>query len=292
MKELPPHDFSNIYTIRELNPEAVHVFQSIIYRHYDKNGRKLPWRKTHDPYHILVSEIMLQQTQVERVRAKYFLFIARFPHIFKLANASLRDVLEIWQGLGYNRRAKFLHAIARRVIDDFGGEIPNSQEMLLTLPGIGPSTAGALAAFAFGQPTVFIETNIRRVFIHFFHNNRNKVRDKEILPFVEQTLDRLHVRKWYYALMDYGVMLKATGDNPNRRSAQHHQQSRFQDSDRQIRGLIIKMLIQSGPVPRNYIVQTMAHGANRVKKLIESLVKEGFLQEEGNLVKIPDGKTT
>ena len=290
MKKNLPYDFSKIYTVRELNPEAVHAFQSIIYRHYDKNGRKLPWRKTHDPYHILISEIMLQQTQVERVRAKYFLFIARFPNLHKLANASLRDVLEIWQGLGYNRRAKSLHVIARRVIEDFGGEIPNSQEMLLTLPGIGPSTAGALAAFAFGQPTVFIETNIRRVFIHFFHNNRNKVKDKEILPFVEQTLDRLHVRKWYYALMDYGVMLKAFGENPNRRSAHHYKHSRFQDSDRQIRGLIIKILIQTGPVTRNYIVQSMGHSANRVTTLINSLVSEGFLQEDGKLVKIPDGR--
>jgi A/G-specific adenine glycosylase len=228
-----------------VTPAAAHRFRRRLYRFFYDQGRQLPWRATPDPYHILISEIMLQQTQVERVALKYEPFINAFPDVWSLARAPLRDIMAAWQGLGYNRRALALQRIARRLVAEFDGSLPDSVDTLRTFPGIGEATAGALAAFAFNQPVVFIETNIRRVFLHFFFPGQSGVRDREILPLVDQTLDRKQPRPWYYALMDYGSMLKRAAPNPNRRSAHHQRQAPFADSDRQIRGLILKALLGS-----------------------------------------------
>ncbi len=146
----------------------IRKFQKTIYRYYGKYGRTFPWRMTHNPYHILISEIMLQQTQVQRVMGKYEPFINAFPDFSSLARAPLRLILKQWQGLGYNRRAIALKLISRRIMEEFHGELPSSVETLMTLPGIGRATASAISAFAFHIPSVFIETNIRRVFIHGF----------------------------------------------------------------------------------------------------------------------------
>jgi len=165
----------------------------------------MPWRETSDPYRILVSEIMLQQTQVQRVETKYKEFIAAFPAFPSLARAPLREVLRVWQGMGYNRRAIALRKIAQRVVAEYDGGLPDSVATLRTFPGIGAATAGAIVAFAFNKPTVFLETNSRRVFLHVFFAGRQRVKDSDILPLVETTLDREKPRQWYYALMDYGA---------------------------------------------------------------------------------------
>ena len=237
--------FAERLTAGRVTPAAAHRFRRRLYRFFHDQGRQLPWRATTDPYHILVSEIMLQQTQVERVALKYEPFLNAFPDVWSLARAPLRDIMAAWQGLGYNRRALALQRIARRLVAEFDGRLPDSVDTLRTFPGIGEATAGALAAFAFNQPVVFIETNIRRVFLHCFFPGQSGVRDREILPLVDQTLDRLQPRPWYYALMDYGSMLKRAAPNPNRRSAHHQRQAPFADSDRQIRGLILKALLGS-----------------------------------------------
>jgi len=271
---------------RKLTPSEVVAFRSAVYKHYGKNARDLPWRRTEDPYRILVSEIMLQQTQVERVLQKYDSFLERFPGFEMLAAASLRDVLAAWQGLGYNRRAMALQRVAQRVIAEFGGILPDSVEILKTLPGIGGATAGALVAFVFRKPSVFVETNIRRVFIHFFFREENRVADRKILSLVEQTLDRSSVRTWYYALMDYGAMLKTAEGNPNRRSAHYHRQSAFSGSDRQIRGLILRGLIGEGVLSEDALVAAVGKPPARVKAIISQLVQEGFLTRSGGLVRI------
>lgn len=268
----------------ELTVGAVTSFQRIIRRHYRASGRKLPWRDTREPYRILVSEFMLQQTQVERVIGKYGPFLEAFPDFSVLAAAHLRDVLAVWQGLGYNRRAVALHRTAQRVVLEFNGRLPDSVEILVTLPGIGGATAGALAAFAYGKPAVFIETNIRRVFIHFFFPDRNGIKDGEIFPLVQRTLDRESVREWYYALMDYGAMLKKLKGNPNRRSAHHHVQGPFEGSDRQIRGLILRALVTHETLSLADLVKTVGKSDDRVVKLANQLVEEGFL--EGNETKL------
>jgi A/G-specific adenine glycosylase len=264
----------------------VEEFRRIIYQYYAEHRRKMPWRVSRNPYHILVSEIMLQQTQVGRVLAKYEEFTSRFPDFDSVSKASLPEILGVWQGLGYNRRAIALQKICRLVVTEYGGVLPGSAETLQTFPGIGPATAGAICAFAFNQPTVFIETNIRRVFIHFFFPNKSEVKDEEILPLVEGTLDSRKPRTWYHALMDYGAMLKKEEHNPNRRSAHYTRQAPFQGSNREIRGLILKTLLDKTELTEKELIRLMDKSPQRVRPIITQLTNEGFLVRVGNRLKI------
>ncbi len=256
-------------------------FRDTIYGHYRVHRREMPWRQTHNPYHILVSEIMLQQTQVERVVGKYEDFIAKFPDFEALAEAPWPDLLAVWQGLGYNRRALSLKRLSQAVLEDWGGVLPTSVEDLRSLPGIGPATAGALLAFAFEQPVTFIETNIRRVFLHFFFADKEEVTDREIIPLVAETLDRERVRDWYYALMDYGVDLKKTGPNPNRRSAHYTRQSPFNGSNRKVRGQILKTLLGGPASSPEELAQAMGISQTRTEMALEQLLAEGFVIRNG-----------
>jgi A/G-specific adenine glycosylase len=252
----------------------------------------MPWRETRDPYRILVSEVMLQQTQVDRVRAKYAEFLGAFPDVAALASASLEQVLRAWQGLGYNRRAVALQRTARLLLRDHGGSVPEEQEALLALPGIGPATAAAIRAFAFGAPSVFIETNIRRVFIHEFFPGRDAVADAEVLPLVAASLDRRRPREWYYALMDYGAALARRVENPNRRSRQHVRQPPFAGSDRQVRGAILRALVGGGPQAPGPLARAAAADRLRVSRLLADLAREGFVQRVGGRYRIADGEGT
>jgi A/G-specific adenine glycosylase len=274
--------FEGIMGESDLAPDVVRSFQKSIYHYYRENGRAFPWRTTHNPYHILVSEIMLQQTQTERVAEKYGQFINAFPDFSLLVKAPLREVLRLWQGLGYNRRAVALKEIARTVMTKFHGNLPSSLDDLMSLPGIGRATASAISAFAFNEPTVFIETNIRRVFIHHFFENENSIRDTEILPLVEKTLDTSNPRKWYYALMDYGVMLKKHHLNPNRKSAHYQRQSPFEGSNRQIRGMILKILVMKLTISEQEIVRRLKINPERIRRNLIQLQKEGFIEKRGN----------
>ncbi|MBC8548270.1 MAG: A/G-specific adenine glycosylase [Candidatus Brocadiales bacterium] len=264
---------------RRATPAIVRKFKNDIYSYYKEYGRDLPWRKTQDPYHILVSEIMLQQTQVQRVMEKYEQFTSIFPNFPLLARAPLRKILKEWQGMGYNRRAISLKQIAQKIVEEFDGNLPASVETLMTFPGIGKATASAIAAFAFQHSTVFIETNIRRVFIHCFFHDMIDVRDSEILPLVERTLDTSNPREWYYALMDYGVMLKQKYENSNRRSAHYQKQSPFQGSNRQIRGRVLKLLIHESNISEHQIAQKLHIQEENIYNNLTQLVKEGFVKE-------------
>ena len=194
-------------------------FIETVWEYYERHGRRsLPWRRTKNPYCILVSEVMLQQTQVERVVPYYASFLKRFPSLAKLANASLGDVLRAWQGLGYNRRAKMLHACAQTVVHTYRGKFPRTQSELMKLPGIGHYTAGAVMAFAFDECAPIIETNIRTVYIHHFFHDEIDIPDSKIVQLTVRTLDKENPREWYYALMDYGAFLKKTVGNQNVRS--------------------------------------------------------------------------
>jgi len=269
----------NKYVKRHLSPEKVHSFRKTVYRFYRRHGRDLPWRKTKNPYHIFISEIMLQQTQVERVREKYNRFLTVFPDFSSLARAGLRDILRVWHGLGYNRRALNLVRAAHIVTADLGGNLPVSYEELIKLPGVGRATSSAIRVFAFHRPEVFLETNIRRVFIHFFFGGKTDIDDSEILPLVEETLDRSNPREWYYALMDYGAMLKKEVENPNRRSVHYRRQQPFNDSDRQIRGMILRTLLQEQPLALSDMIRTIRKPSRRVKRIVHQLVGEGFIKE-------------
>jgi len=267
-------------------PKSIDKFKQTIYQYYADYRRELPWRVSRDPYHILVSEIMLQQTQVGRVLTKYEQFISTFPDFDSINKAPLQEILKVWQGLGYNRRAIALQKICRLVVAEYGGVLPNSVETLQRFPGIGPATAGAICAFAFNQPTVFIETNIRRVFIHFFFPNKNGVKDKEILPLVAGTLDTRNPRRWYHALMDYGAMLKKVEHNPNRRSAHYNRQAPFRGSNREIRGLILKTLLENAELTEGELIRAVDKSPERVRPIITQLTKEGFLVRKGDLIRI------
>lgn len=281
-------DFASepVFPGKRLTQATVQKFREMIYRHYRIYGRKLPWRMTRNPYYILVSEIMLQQTQVQRVMGKYGPFIRVFPDFSSLVRASLRRVLQEWQGLGYNRRAIALKQIAQRVTKEFHGKLPSSVETLKTFPGIGEATAASISAFAFHEPTVFIETNIRRVFIHSFFHDRTNIRDNEILPLVEQTLDATHPREWYYALMDYGVLLKQKQVNPNRRSAHYQKQSPFQGSNRQVRGMILKALTTESHLSEQEIAQKLQMGLQKTKDILVQLEKEGFIERKRGKIRV------
>jgi A/G-specific adenine glycosylase len=260
----------------------VRELQKKIYSYYDVHGRDLPWRKRLNPYRVLVSEIMLQQTQVERVISKFPEFLEAYPDFNALSQAPLPRLLGIWQGMGYNRRALALKALAQKVIAEHHGRLPHEPEELLALPGIGPYTAGAIAAFAFNKPVVFMDTNIRRVYIHEFFYDRNSIHDDEILPLLEMTMDAEHPRKWYNALMDYGAMLKKELLNPNRRSAHYVRQSPFENSNRQVRGDILKALVAESTLSAAQIVKRTSGKPDRVKTNLQVLEEEGFIRKRGS----------
>ncbi len=264
--------------IRTLTETEIQEFQARIYEYYSQNKRIFPWRDIDNPYHVVVSEIMLQQTQTDRVLKKYREFLEVFPTLESLARAPLDRVIAAWQGLGYNRRALGLKQFAETIVSGYGGIIPHEPQVLVAFKGIGPNTAGSICAFAFNCPTIFIETNIRSVYIHHFFHMEQEVHDRDLMPLIEQTLDRNSPRSWYYALMDYGVMLKKTLKNPSRKSKHHAKQSRFEGSDRQVRGAILKMLVLEPALPEEEFVQSIAREATKVKEILADLEKEGFIR--------------
>jgi len=230
---------------------------------------------------------MLQQTQTGRVTEKFLSFIKKFPNFNILSMAPLEEVLKAWQGLGYNRRAIALKKIAEIIIHDHNGELPDSVDILKSFPQIGHNTASSIVTFAFNKPTIFIETNIRRVFIYFFFPGKKNITDKEITPILGNTMDKNNSREWYYALMDYGVMLKKTYPNLNKRSAHYRKQAPFKGSNRQIRGEVLRMLIKN----KNLKLTEISKKLNSVslQKLITTLAqleKEGFIKSVGDIIKI------
>lgn len=270
----------------KISYDQIRFFQSMIYDFYHTEGRSFAWRFETDPYKIFISEVMLQQTQTTRVCEKYEQFIETFPTIFDVAEATLLEVLQLWQGLGYNRRGKYLHEAAKIIVEKYDGAIPNDPEKLILLPGIGKATAASICAFAFNRPTIFIETNIRSVFINHFFKNKDAVLDAEIMPLIEQTLDTSNPRTWYYALMDYGVFLKKQRANPSRKSAHHTKQSRFKGSDREIRGAIVRLLTQKGSIKKNELLTILESETSRLNRIIDQLCKEKLISENNDYLSI------
>lgn len=258
-----------------------------------RNRRPMPWRapplrvrkdRSANPYAIIVSEIMLQQTQVSRVTEKYPLFMRTFPDFSTLARAPLDKVLRAWSGLGYNRRAAFLKALSETIVREHRGAVPRNPAALAALPGIGKATAGSICAFAFDMPVAFIETNIRRVFIHFFFKNRKRVRDQDILPLVERACPKQGSRDWYYALMDYGAFLAGQIENPNRKSAHYARQKRFEGSERELRGKIVRVLLSGKRVSFKRLSEEVREPLGRIRHAIASLERDRMVRTAGRSV--------
>lgn len=235
---------------------ALKNFRALVRARGQELYRDLPWRNTYDPYEIWISEVMLQQTQVTRVDGRWQSWLKRFPSVFALAHAQAADVLEEWQGLGYNRRALSLHRAAQAVEKNFDGQMPSDTQSLIGLPGIGPATAAGIRAFAFNAHSLYLETNVRAVFLHELFPGVEQVSDGELKPLVDmccppdapaQQACADDPRSWYYALLDYGAYLKKTVPNPSRRSKGHVKQSRFEGSHRQKRAAVLRLLLDARP---------------------------------------------
>ena len=264
-------------------------FIETVWEHYRAKGRHdLPWRHTTDPYKILVSEIMLQQTQVSRVLPKYKEFLKLFPNTKKLAEATLGDVLKAWQGLGYNRRAKFLKEAAEVVVSEHKGKWPKTVKGLQTLPGVGAYTAGAVMSFAYNEPVPLIETNVRTAYLHHFFKNQHGVPDSDLIPIIERTLDPRQPREWHWALMDYGSHLKATVGNLNTQSKSYKKQSDFKASNRYIRGAIIRELSKQPLTIQKLFSKLSQIDSGRIELQLKVLLEENLLLKIGHQLSLPN----
>lgn len=255
-------------------------FREIVWDYYRDHARAMPWREHPSPYNVVVSEFMLQQTQVSRVEPKFLQWIELWPDFASLANAPVVEVLAVWKGLGYNRRALRLQEVARLVTAEYAGTLPATQAQLVALPGIGPGTAGAIMAYAWNQPVVFIETNIRRVFLHHFFSDQDNVPDSELMPLIASALDRELPREWYWALMDYGTYLKSQFVNPNRRSRHYTRQSKFEGSHRQLRGILLERAIAGETLRADVGIEN--YDLESVDRALNDLAQEGFLVSAGD----------
>lgn len=261
----------------------IRSFQRNILTWYRKNKRDdLLWRWTKkwpvEPYHILVSEIMLQQTQVSRALEKYPLFLKQFPTVQKLADAPLPDLLRVWQGMGYNRRAIYLKRCAEVIVKDYGGNFPHDPKLLQKLPGIGPYTAGAVACFAFNKPVVFMDTNIRKTFLHFFFSRKTdkKITDNDIVSIAQKTLWHRNPRRWNYALMDYGALELSRKNDLLHRAKSYHKQSPFSGSPRFYRSQILKYLLAHNQATE---VELKKLSPLDVTPLLASLTRDGLIEQ-------------
>ncbi len=256
-------------------------FQELVHTRGRELYRDMPWRRDTRPYYVLVSELMLQQTQVARVIPKFEVFMAQFPDIAALATAPLADVLRLWTGLGYNRRAKYLHQAARQLMAEHKGEMPADYELLKKLPGIGPGTAGAIMAYAFNQPVIFIETNVRTVYFHYFFEPDTKVSDGELVPLIEATIDTEHPREFYWALMDYGTWLKQNVKKNTSQSVHYKKQSKFKGSTREVRGQIVRVLGEGDMTLED--LQRNISFDERFRPALEGLLGDGLIVQSGDV---------
>lgn len=244
----------------------------------------MPWRRTTTPYRILVSEVMLQQTQVDRVIPYYKKFLKKFPNAQALADAPLGEVLRAWSGLGYNRRAKMLHNAAKEITiyDNF----PRDYKTLVSLPGVGEYTAKAVRVFAYNEPEVLVETNVRTVFIHhFFPRTKRKISDEALVRYIVQTLDTKNPRAWYAALMDYGTYLKQTHGNVSQKSKSYVKQKPLKGSNREIRGALLKALTKK-PQARATLSK-LPFEKEKIKTQLAALEKEKIIKKVKSVYALP-----
>ena len=269
----------------QLTDSQISEFQQTVLEKGKDLYRDMPWRIDTSPYSILLSEVMLQQTQVSRVLQKYAEFLSAFPTLADLAHADFQEVLQHWSGLGYNRRARFLHETAKQIAAK--PDFPRTVEELRACPGIGENTAASILVYAFNQPLVFLETNVRTVLIYtFFNDVTAKIPDSELRKLAEQVLYRENPRAWYWALMDYGTYLKKTEGNFNRYSATHTTQSKFEGSFRQKRASVLRCLLKHGPLTVQEIADIQNYEYELTLEIVTALVKDAMVTEQNGRIMI------
>jgi A/G-specific adenine glycosylase len=270
--------------------------QTALLEWYAREARDLPWRRTRNPYAVLVAEVMLQQTQVDRVIPKYHAWLARFPTLNDLASASRADAIRAWQGLGYNRRAVRLHEIACQAVAEFGGELPRSVDGLLRLKGVGRYTAGAVACFAYEQPVAMVDTNVRRVLSRVFG-----VEPTGVEGMAQSVIPPTAAWAWGQALMDLGAtvcrasqplclicpLLHECG-GPRSSPRQRARAANFRGSNRFVRGRILDEL-RSLPPGARLSKALLAERVDGRFDLIDALAQDGLLEiDAGDQVQLPE----
>ncbi|PWB68440.1 Fe-S cluster assembly protein HesB [candidate division GN15 bacterium] len=263
-------------------PQRYLLFRRKLFLFYEKHGRDLPWRRTTDPYRITVAELMLQQTQVERVLLKYAAWITRWPNWQALSKATNRELLAQWSGLGYNRRALYLGRMARSIVHEYDGAMPRTLPELQKLPGIGRYTARAILIFAFNEPIATIDTNIRRVLLHEF-NLPGTTPTSRMEALAEKLLPKRRSRDWHNALMDYSRLVLPRRIEGIRSGGR---QSKFEGSLRQIRGEIVRQLTMRESITIQSVASTQHRTVDDVLKAAEGLRKEGVIVIEGRRIRL------
>lgn len=269
-----------------LSSYVIQAIRNAIWTYHASSRRSFPWREVVTPYRVVISEVMLQQTQTYRVEPKFNLFVERFPDFKSLANASFEEVLRLWKGLGYNRRAQNLQKIAQLLHEQYQGIVPNDPVLLQALPGIGVATAASILTFTYDIPMVFLETNIRTVLIYLFFDVSRQIHDKELMPLAAKLVDQSRPREWYYALMDIGVVLKKQVGNLARLSKSYAKQSRFVGSRRQIRGKILEYLLTAGALTVGELEVLVCDPGQRTRDVIEELLAEKFLETANGVLSL------
>lgn len=248
----------------KFSKRRIQDFQTNIFSWWRAHRRNLPWRHTHDPYKILVSEIMLQQTQVRRVIPKYAEFIKAYPTVKHLAGASAAEVLKHWKGMGYNRRALYLKKIRT---------IPKSEKELMKLPGVGRYTARAICVFAYKQDVALVDTNIRQILTHFFFHDVPQ-KEKIIQTLADALVPKGKSWEWHQALMDYGAL------GLNKVPGVIKKQSQFKNSNRYFRGKLIDVL-REGSVKEKVLLKDFSSA------IINSLMKDGLIVRKNGVLSLP-----
>ncbi|HVQ00922.1 MAG TPA: Fe-S cluster assembly protein HesB [Candidatus Thermoplasmatota archaeon] len=267
----------------EISDITISKFQRKVWAFYRTHRRRLPWRTTHDPYKILVSELMLQQTQVSRVITFYNKWIQQWPTIQDLAHASRREVLQAWMGLGYNTRALRLQQAAKTIVGDYQGDVVQAMRQYQEIPGVGRYTSQAVLIFATNADLVTVDTNIRRIFIHEFGLPKD-ISERNLWDLALRCLPTGRSRDWHNALMDYGALhdtALTTGVKPKTR------QGRFEGSNRQLRAQVIRLLLQQD---RSFTELQKRLDVPKVKlqHILATLIEEDFISRKKNRYLLKD----
>lgn len=280
-------------------------FRNAVLKWSESVNRDLPWRSTRDPWSVLVSEVMSQQTQVERVVPKWLEFLERFPTASALAEASLGEAISLWVGLGYNRRAAMLHQCAQELVHRYGGRVPDDLDALLGLPGIGPYTARAVLAFAFEADAAVVDTNVGRVLARV---SGRTLTSRQAQLLADALVPAGRGWEWNQAVLDFGAAVctkrtptcgtcpvvrlcewRGNGEDPAAGSAGVTKpQSRFSGSDREGRGRLIRALA-SGSMARSEVARAMGwpDDLERVQRVLSDLLCEGMVVDDGTFVRLP-----